>query len=149
METDMPVFEAKGGCLCGAIRFRVTAKPLAAYYCHCQMCQRGGGGPFATGATVPIENFTFTKGKPVAYESSPGVARLFCGNCGSTLGMQKTENPTLADFCLGQLDDPNAIKPEFHFHTASAVSWCHVADDLPQHTENGPIIDELWGSAEG
>jgi len=144
----MTVFEAKGGCLCGAIRFHVTAKPLAAYYCHCRMCQRNGGGPFMAGATVPIEDFTFTKGKPVAYESSPGYLRLSCGKCGSPLGMQAAENPSLADFCLGQLDDPNVIKPEFHFHTASAVSWCHMADDLPHHTENAPILAELWGSVE-
>ncbi len=144
----MTVFEAQGGCLCGAIRFRVTAKPLAAYYCHCRMCQRNGGGPFMAGATVPIEDFTFTKGKPVAYESSPGNVRLSCGTCGSPLGMQAAESPTLAEFCLGQLDDPNAIKPEFHFHTASAVSWCHMADDLPHHTENAPILAELWNSVE-
>ena len=144
----MTVFEAKGGCLCGAIRFHVTAKPLAAYYCHCRMCQRNGGGPFMAGATVLIEDFTFTKGKPTAYESSPGYLRLSCGKCGSPLGMQATENPSLADFCLGQLDDPNVIKPEFHIHTASAVSWCHMADDLPHHTENAPIVAELWGSVE-
>jgi hypothetical protein len=101
-----------------------------------------------TAATVPIDDFTFTKGKPVAYESSPGYVRLSCGTCGSPLGMQAAENPTMADFSLGQLDDPNVIKPEFHFHTASAVSWCHVADDLPQHTENAPILAQLWGSVE-
>ncbi len=87
MEIIMTVFEAEGGCLCGAIRFQVTAKPLAAYYCHCRMCQRNGTGPFAAGATVPIDDFTFTKGKPAAYESSPGLMRLFCGTCGSPLGM--------------------------------------------------------------
>jgi hypothetical protein len=27
-----------GGCLCGAVRFRVTAEPLVAYYCHCTIC---------------------------------------------------------------------------------------------------------------
>ncbi len=144
----MTGFEATGGCLCGAIRFRVTADPLAVYYCHCRMCQKTGGGPFMVGATVPIEYFTFTKGTPVAYESSAGNVRLSCGTCGSPLGLQAAENPTLAEFCLGQLDDPNAIKPEFHVYTASAVSWCHVADDLPQYTENAPLLAELWNSVE-
>ena len=64
-----------------------------------------------------------------------------CTNC-----RPETENPTLADFFLGKLDDPNAIKPESHVYTSSAVSWCHV-DDLPQHTENAPILAELWNSA--
>jgi hypothetical protein len=35
--------ELAGGCLCGAVRFRVTAEPLAAYYCHCSMCRKISG----------------------------------------------------------------------------------------------------------
>ncbi len=48
----MTDFEATGGCLCGAVRFRVTVEPLMAYFCHCTMCQRTTGGPFTAGATV-------------------------------------------------------------------------------------------------
>ncbi len=69
----MTKFPISGGCLCGAVRFRVTAKPVAAYYCHCTMCQKNSGGPFMPSATVPIEAFAFTKGEPKVYESSPGL----------------------------------------------------------------------------
>jgi hypothetical protein len=79
-------------------------------------------------ATVPIEVFTFTKGKPMTYESSPGFVRLACGECGSALGMQAKNNPKLADFSLGCLDDPNIIRPNFHMHTDSQVDWCRVTD---------------------
>jgi hypothetical protein len=103
--------EWNGGCLCGAVCFRVTAEPLMAYYCHCTMCQKNGGGPFMAGATVPIEAFAFTKGEPKAYESSPGFVRLSCGECGSALGFQAKNDPKWADFSLGCLDDPNAITP--------------------------------------
>jgi len=78
--------ELTGGRLCGAVRFRVSAEPLAAYYCHCTRCQRNGGGPFMVGATVPVEAFALTEGKPAAYESSPGILRLFFSQCGSPLG---------------------------------------------------------------
>ena len=60
----MTEFEATGGCLCGEVRFQITASPLAAYYCHCTMCQRATGGPFSTSATVPIEALAITKGEP-------------------------------------------------------------------------------------
>ena len=36
-----------GGCLCGAIRFTLEAVPRAVHYCHCSMCRRATGGPFA------------------------------------------------------------------------------------------------------
>ena len=52
--------ELTGGCLCGAVRFLVTAEPLLAGYCQFTMCQKNSGDPFMASATVPIEGFTFT-----------------------------------------------------------------------------------------
>lgn len=39
-----------GGCLCGALRYRVTAEPLTLYACHCTDCQRRTGTAFAPDA---------------------------------------------------------------------------------------------------
>jgi hypothetical protein len=145
----MTDFEATGGCLCGAVRFSITAKPIAAYYCHCTMCQRNGGGPFMAGATVPIETLVFTNGEPKAYESSPGFVRLSCGECGSPVGFRAKDNPKLTDFSLGCLDDPNTIMPEFHMFTSTQVSWCEIVDGLPRHPEGAPELDKLWAELDG
>ncbi len=145
----MTDFEATGGCLCGAVRFRVTAKPVAAYYCHCTMCQKNSGGPFMASATVPIEAFAFTKGEPKAYESSPGNLRLFCEACGSALGARVAEDPKLIEANLGCLDDPNLITPELHQFTSSQVRWCEIDDGLPRHAEGAPELNKLWVEIEG
>lgn len=140
----MTDFEATGGCLCGAVRFRVSAEPLAAYYCHCTMCQRNGGGPFMVGATVPVEAFALTEGEPAAYESSPGFLRLFCSHCGSPLGARAKTDPKLADFSLGCLDDPRDIRPTFHLFTSSQVNWCKIADHLPRFADSEPELHKIW-----
>ena len=145
----MTDFEATGGCLCGAVRFRVTAEPLVAYYCHCTMCQKNTSGPFVTTATIPIEAFAFTKSEPNAYESSLGFLRLYCGTCGTPLGMQAKDGPKLTTIRLGCLDDPNAIKPEFHIYTSTQVGWCEIADGLPRYPESAPEVDRLWAKLEG
>ncbi len=133
-----------GGCLCSAVRFQITAKPLAAHYCHCTRCQKQSGGPFTVNATVPFEGFSFTKGKPVAYESSPGNLRLFCGACGSSLAGRVAEDPKLIIVGLGCLDDPNLIKPECHAFTSTQVSWCEIDDGLPRYAEDlGPESKNL------
>jgi hypothetical protein len=31
----------EGGCLCGAVRYRVAGEPTAAGVCHCNFCRRG------------------------------------------------------------------------------------------------------------
>ena len=145
----MTDFEATGGCLCGSVRFRVTAEPFAAYYCHCTKCQKMTGGPFLTAANVPFEALIFTEGEPEAYESSPGFVRLFCNKCGSGLSYRAKDNPKLASFRLGCLDDPSAIKPQFHIFTSTQVSWCNVVDDLPKHREGAPELAKIWAEMEG
>ncbi len=133
-----------GGCLCGAVRFRITAKPLLPCYCHCTMCQKLSGGPFMTFATVPFEGVSYTKGKPTAYESTPGNVRLFCGSCGSPLGARVAEDAKLVVFHLGCLDDPNLIKPELHGYTSTQLSWCEMDDGLPRYAEDAPELEKLW-----
>jgi hypothetical protein len=137
--------ELTGGCLCGAVRFRVTEKQFAAYYCHCTICQKHSGGPFITAAMVPIEALLFTKGNPKAYESSPGFVRLFCSTCGSPMGGRAKDNPQLATFRIGCLDDPNSIGPALHIYTSTQIPWCEVSDDLPRYAKAGPELDSMWG----
>lgn len=37
---------ATGGCQCGAVRYALYAAPEGSV-CHCRMCQKAVGGPFA------------------------------------------------------------------------------------------------------
>lgn len=45
----------EGGCLCGAVRYRITGEPKSVGYCHCRMCQRAAGAPVVAWATVPAD----------------------------------------------------------------------------------------------
>lgn len=43
---------AKGGCSCGAIRYRMLDRPLIVHACHCTDCQRLTGCAHATNAWI-------------------------------------------------------------------------------------------------
>ena len=69
---------AEGGCLCGAIRYRVTGDQVAATLCHCGDCRRASGGTNVAWAVFDKTAFQWLGGEPVAYPSSPGIEWLHC-----------------------------------------------------------------------
>ncbi len=38
--------EHTGGCMCGALRYRVSGAPVLVGICHCETCRRNAGAPY-------------------------------------------------------------------------------------------------------
>lgn len=114
--------EQLGGCLCGAVRYRVD-RAVDAGFCHCSRCRRHSGAPVTAWALVEPHAFHVEVGEPREYEG-----RAFCTGCGSSLFHRLGGEVAVA---LGSLDDPGAIRPSVHRWTASQVNWLKLADLLP------------------
>lgn len=127
----------EGGCLCGAVRYRVTQPPLDSGYCHCRMCQRVSGAPAQVWVQVPLDGLAWSKGAPQAYRSSDRAERLFCRSCGSSLAFRSWPEPTTIELNAGTLDDPAAVPPRRHIWTESQLPWFHLDDGLPRHRRDG------------
>jgi hypothetical protein len=123
----------EGGCLCGAVRYRLTAAPVAALYCHCRMCQRAHGAPAIAWLAVPFAAFELTEGSPTAYRSSDHAFRHFCGSCGTPLLCHEADSPKYMDVSIASLDTPEAVPPTSHIWTVSRVAWFDTADHLPRY----------------
>jgi len=128
----------EGGCLCGAVRYRIAAEPTSVAYCHCRMCQRAGGAPVMAWATVPADAFAFVRGKPATYASSTFAERQFCPRCGSPLTFRYRPETGEGDVTVASLDHPDALPPQYHIWTASRPAWFDTTDSLPRHRERGP-----------
>jgi len=50
--TDRQGNVMEGGCTCGAVRYRLKARPLFVHCCHCSWCQRESGSAFAVNAFI-------------------------------------------------------------------------------------------------
>jgi hypothetical protein len=124
----------EGGCLCGAVRYRISAAPRNSDFCHCRMCRRAAGAPVVARLTVSDAAFAWTRGNPAVYRSSAEAKRLFCPVCGTQLALR--DEPDHLDVTLASLDDPEAVRPSYHIWTASRIAWFDTADDLPRHPEN-------------
>jgi hypothetical protein len=120
-----------GSCLCGTVRYEVEGLERMSH-CHCSMCRKAHGAPFATYATVPAARFRFVAGEEAVerYESSPGFARGFCRQCGSVVPDGAGGEVYVPAGCL---DDDPGIRASAHIFVASKAPWHPITDDLPRH----------------
>ena len=130
----------EGGCLCGGVRYRISAELHHAGYCHCRMCQHSAGAPVVAWLTMASDGFAWIKGQPAVYRSSPKAERLFCPRCGTQLVFRDIAELRDLDVTLASLDDPEAVRPSYHIWTSSRIGWFDTADDLPRYPERGPVV---------
>jgi hypothetical protein len=126
-----------GGCLCGAVRYAVTAPFVRANFCHCSRCRKHTGAAASTQGRVPQDGFRLTAGAEHLRVYRPpggGMAKVFCDVCGSSLfGGSWPDGPEVS-IRLGTLDDDPGIRPQFHNFVADAPAWLPVPDDgLPRY----------------
>ncbi|HEX3983437.1 MAG TPA: GFA family protein [Acidisoma sp.] len=125
--------DIEGGCLCGAVRYRLSEAPYNSGVCHCTTCRKAGSAPSLPYAGVTLSAFEVTKGKPATYRSSARVVRSFCGRCGSPLAYFLEDKPDKIDVMTCSLDDPQDFPPTEHVWTSEKLSWEVVADGLPAY----------------
>ena len=126
-----------GGCMCGAVRFEAVGEPIDVTHCHCNSCRRHTGAPLVTLVSFEAGQVRFTKGERKIYNSSPGVGRAFCGDCGSPLTWEsEPRGQSLIEFHIGTLDEPNALPPSIHVFHGERLTWFDTADPLPRYEAN-------------
>jgi hypothetical protein len=133
---DNPLY---GSCLCGGVRFEVTAPFLWANHCHCSRCRKHSGTFGGTQARVPRAGFRLLAGEELVRVWAPpddGRVKAFCSVCGSSLfGADWPEGDEIG-IRLGALDGDPGIRPGFHTFVASRAPWDDLSDDgLPRYDE--------------
>jgi len=134
METNA----AEGGCICGAIRYRVTGKPTNTMVCHCQTCRRVAASPVVAWVTFPVSRFELLRGRPAEFHSSEPVRRTFCSSCGTPLTYEHRDGPKSVDVTTCSLDDPNLFPPTHHSWLRDDLDWVRFGDGLPTFQEWRP-----------
>ncbi|HXW83787.1 MAG TPA: GFA family protein [Candidatus Binataceae bacterium] len=121
-----------GGCLCGNVRYEITADPMMAGHCYCSDCRRTSGAAMASVMLVPKDAFRLTKGElkffAVKGDSGNEVSRGFCANCGSGI-VSKLAMPMVA-VKAGSLDDQSKFRPSMNLYKSSAPTWAPMTASL-------------------
>ena len=131
--TDPRIAVLTGGCQCGAVRYALYARPEGAHICHCRMCQKAVGGPFAALAPVRLTDFSWTRGSPGTFLSSSVAARDFCAACGTPLSFRYL-NSDWIDVTIGSFDRPSEVPPGKQYGAESRLPWFDTLIALPSAT---------------
>jgi hypothetical protein len=113
-----------GGCLCGNIRYQVTAEPIFPHFCSCHMCQRWSGSAIAAWVDFPRAALTFegSGSELTLHRTCETTQRGFCPTCGSSI-CALDDGSEYVSITIGTLDEPNLVAPEAQSFPESAPTW--------------------------
>ena len=140
----------QGGCLCGGVRYELSAPFRRANFCHCSRCRKHSGAAALAQGRVARESFTLLRGAELVqvYRPGGGMAKAFCRVCGSSLfGGTWPEGPEVS-IRLGTLDDDPGIRPQYHSFAGDVAPWDRLPDDgLPRYDGPAPSTSAASESA--
>jgi hypothetical protein len=126
----------RGGCLCGAIRYRVEGIPSSISICHCRSCRRASGAPAVSWFVVSRAQFKLESGVLAIYQSSKPVHRGFCQKCGTQLTYQHESAPDNIELTTASLDEPERLQPTMEIWLSLKLPWVTVNANLEHHSED-------------
>lgn len=112
-----------GSCLCRSVSWQLPKPFERMSHCHCSMCRKSHGAPFATYVAADAAGFRWRSGEEhiVRYRSSETVERCFCGRCGSVVPEPSVGGEAWTP--AGCLDEDPDVRPWAHIFVASKASW--------------------------
>ncbi|SES31727.1 Uncharacterized conserved protein [Tranquillimonas rosea] len=128
-----------GGCLCGRTRYVYDPAGIGwCAHCHCDSCRRATGAPMVTFFAIRTTALRWLGSRPSTRDSSPGVTRGFCPECGTPMTYARQSDPDEVHVLAGTLDDPAEVTPTRHDFWDEKLPWLELADDLERHRGSDP-----------
>jgi len=129
-----------GGCTCGAVRYRMTTRPMFVHCCHCRWCQRETGSAFVLNALIEAERVVLLAGAPDMVDtpsaSGKGQTIARCPSCRIALWSTYAGAGDKIRFVrVGTLDTPDSLPPDIHIYTMSKQPWVLLPPDTPAVAE--------------
>ena len=132
----MSSFTAEGRCTCGAVRYRLTDRPLFVHACHCTWCQRETGTAFAWNAMIEADRVELLAGTPEALtipsNSGRGQKVTRCPACRIALWSNYSGAGDAVRFVrVGTLASPGNLPPDIHIFTSTRQPWLPLPAGVP------------------
>jgi hypothetical protein len=131
----------EGGCLCGSVRYKISAEPIVMRACWCRLCQFIAAGNATINLAFPSDAIAIT-GELRDYvstaDSGNHMHRRFCPECGTHMFSAAEERAHLIIVRAGTLDDPGIVAMDAVIWTAQAPGWAHIDANIAQFEGQPP-----------
>jgi hypothetical protein len=123
-----------GSCLCQEVAYEISGPIIRLNFCHCTMCQKNHGAAFAPYLRVAKKDFTIVRGEEfvASYQSSQGITRTFCHQCGSNLQWIRASSDALG-IAAGTLDSDIDVQPAAQYWCEDSKRWHQLRQDVQQY----------------
>jgi hypothetical protein len=116
----------EGGCRCGRVRLKISARPLLTMACHCTGCQKMSSSAYSLSVAIPAEGFEVTAGEPVI-GGLHGLSRhYFCGYCMTWMFTRPEGMDWFVNIRPTMLDDTSWFTPFVETWTSEKLSFAQT-----------------------
>jgi hypothetical protein len=127
-----------GGCQCGAVRYEISAEPLAVYVCHCRECQRQSASAFGISVRVLKSAFRLVRGGVRTWtrgaDNGSTVNCVFCVECGSRV-WHVAPGSEMIHVKGGSLDQPVDLTLAVHLWTSRKLPGVVIPEGAARFAE--------------
>ena len=123
---------ARGGCLCGGVRYEIHGPLRDVIACHCSQCRKTSGH-FVAATQSRTADLVLTESATLRwYLSSAEAERGFCMRCGGNLFWRPTGGEQgVTSIMAGTLDAPTGLRVMEHIFVADKSDYYEIGATLP------------------
>jgi hypothetical protein len=127
----------EGGCLCGAVRYRIDGPLRDVVVCHCSRCRRSHGH-VAAYSDCATTDLAITDDASLRWYEADGRRRGFCSGCGASLFWQRDDEPETMSVAAGTLCPPTGLRTMAQIFTATPGDYYEAAGEGDRYEQGLP-----------
>jgi hypothetical protein len=138
----------EGGCRCGQVRLRISARPVIAMACHCAGCRKMSASAFSLTMMVPASGFEVTAGETAPGGLQQALDHRFCPFCKTWMFTRADPTGQFVNLRPTTLDDHGWVVPFVECCVTEKLSWAstlarYAYDQFPPAEDRPSLLAEF------
>ena len=125
--------QARGRCVCGAVRFEIDVPAVWAWHDHSEASRRAQGCAYATYVGSWKSRFRLLAGEESLsrYEDAErGTSRSFCSRCGTPVFYERARSPKMINIPRAIFETRTGREPRYHMHAGEIADWVYLGETM-------------------